>query len=81
MALWNNMYKGYGPGLLIGVGVALMAPIILPAVACLVRPVAKAAVKGGLTVADKVKEFAAEAGEQVSDLVAEAKAEHRGKAA
>jgi hypothetical protein len=79
MALWDDMFKGFGPSLLIGVGIALVAPVLLPAVASLVRPLAKGVVKGGLTLADKAKEFAAEAGEQVSDLVAEAKAEHYSK--
>ncbi len=80
MALWDDMWKGFGPSLLVGVGLALVAPILLPAVASLVKPLAKGVLKGGLTLADKAREFAGEAGEQVSDLVAEAKAEHYGKA-
>jgi hypothetical protein len=59
---------------------ALVAPILLPGVASLVKPLAKGVVKGGLTLADKAREFAGEAGEQVSDLVAEAQAEHYSKA-
>ena len=39
----------------------------------------KGAVKGAFTVVDTVKEFTASTGEQVSDLYAEAKAEHYGK--
>lgn len=74
----GNLWKGYMPSVLVGVGVALVAPVLLPAVAAVVRPVAKAAIKGGLALADTIKEFAAEAGEQVSDLVAESKAEHYG---
>jgi hypothetical protein len=61
------------------VGVALLAPVLLPLVGTVVRPVAKGVVKGGLMVKDTVVGFVAEAGEQVSDLVAEAKAEHYGK--
>jgi hypothetical protein len=47
----------------------------LPAVAAVSRPLAKSLIRGYLVLADTVKEFAAEAGEQVSDLVAEVKAE------
>ncbi|MDD3581730.1 MAG: DUF5132 domain-containing protein [Desulfobacca sp.] len=77
----GNLWKGYGTSILVGAGVALVAPVILPAVATIIRPVAKATIKGGLMLADKVKEIAAEASEQVSDLVAEARAEHSAGAA
>jgi hypothetical protein len=80
MAIWENMCKGYMPNIMLGVGVALVAPVVLPMVASLFRPVAKGVVKGGITLADKMKEIAADASEQVSDLVAEARAEHYGKA-
>jgi hypothetical protein len=43
------------------------------------RPLVKGVVKTGLTVKDMAVGFVAEAGEQVSDLVAEAKAEHYAK--
>ena len=39
------------------------------------RPMAKELVKGGLVAFDALSEFAAEAGEQLKDLIAEAKAE------
>jgi hypothetical protein len=74
------LLKGYGPSLAVGIGVALVAPVVLPAVASIFRPLVKGLVRGGLTVADSVKEFTASTGEQVSDLYAEAKAEHYGKA-
>lgn len=79
MAFYNNLLKGYGPSLAVGIGVALVAPVILPAVASIFRPLVKGVVRGGLTVADSVKEFTASTGEQMSDLYAEAKAEHYGK--
>ena len=41
------------------------------------RPIVKAAVRGYLNVADKMKEFTAEAREQMSDLVAEVREENR----
>jgi hypothetical protein len=80
MAFYDNMLKGYMPSLAVGIGVALVAPVILPAVASIFRPLVKGVVRGGLTVADNVKEFTASTGEQISDLYAEAKAEHYGKA-
>ena len=80
MAFYNDLLKGYGPSLAVGIGVALLAPVILPAVASIFRPLVKGAVRGGLTLADSVKEFTASTGEQMSDLYAEAKAEHYGKA-
>jgi hypothetical protein len=39
------------------------------------RPLAKTLIKGYLVLSDMAKEFAAETGEQISDLVAEVKAE------
>ena len=56
--------------LLVGVGVVAISPIV-PGL----RPVAKAAVAGGIVVVDKTKEIAVTAGEQWMDLVAEARAE------
>ena len=45
------------------------------------RPLAKGLIKGYLAVADRMKEVMAEAGEQLSDLVAEARAEYTAGAA
>lgn len=81
MALFDDGITGWVPSVLIGVGVALAAPILLPAVVTGVRPLAKVVIKGYLAVADTVKEVVAEAGEQLSDLVAEAKAEYAAGAA
>ena len=79
MAWYDKVISFSWPNVLIAVGVAAMAPVLLPVVGSVVRPVAKGVVKGGLMVKDAVVGFAAEAGEQVSDLVAEAKAEHYSK--
>ena len=75
MALFDDLLKGGVPGMLLGVGVALVAPVLLPAAATGARPLAKALIRGGLAVADTVREAVAEAGEQLSDLVAEVQAE------
>jgi hypothetical protein len=75
MALMDDGFKGAVPSILVVLGVAMAAPIVLPAVAAVSRPLAKTLIKGYLVLADTIKEFAAEAGEQVSDLVAEVRAE------
>jgi hypothetical protein len=76
MALFDNGFKGNViSGLAIGVGTALLAPIIIPVLASIAKPLAKAAIKGGIAVYDKNKEIIAEAREVIEDLVAESKAE------
>ena len=69
------LFKGPGPMILIGIGAAVAAPVMIPALAAVARPLAKGAVKGLLLVTDQVTELFAEVGEQWSDLVAEARAE------
>src|SRR5262245_44903911 len=59
------------PTVLIGVGAVLLAPFLLPTL----RPLTKTVVKSGLQVAGKARELVSEAGEQFSDIVAEAKSE------
>jgi len=81
MAVLDNGLKGAVPSILVILGVALAAPIVLPAVAAVSRPLAKTLIRGYLTLSDMAKEFAAEAGEQISDLVAEVKAERETAAA
>jgi hypothetical protein len=80
MALLDDMLKGGLPGVLVGVGVALVAPVLLPAAATGVRPLAKTLIKGGLIVVETVREVVAEAGEQLSDLVAEVQEERTSSA-
>lgn len=76
MALFDGGFKGnIISGLAIGVGTALLAPVIIPVLASIAKPLAKAAIKGGITVYEKNKEFLAETAEVIEDLVAEAKAE------
>ena len=79
MALLEDTFKGPGsswvPKVLVGLGAALMAPIVLPALTGGMRSLIKTAIKGGILLYDKSQEMIAEAGEQISDLVAEARAE------
>jgi hypothetical protein len=77
MALLDDVLSGWSSTLLIGVGVALAAPILSPAAGAIVRPVAKGLIKGGLFVADSLKELVSEGQEQLSDLVAEARSEYQ----
>lgn len=75
MAIFEDMLKGSWGAALVGVGVALVAPTVLPAIGTAFRPLAKSAIKGGIMLYDSVKEALAEAGEQVNDMVAEVRAE------
>ncbi|WP_448382168.1 DUF5132 domain-containing protein [Desulfosoma sp.] len=67
--------------LLVGVAVAVVAPVLLPVVGAAVRPILKTAIKGGILLYNKGRELVAEAVESVEDLTAEAKAEMEPKAA
>lgn len=73
MGLFNGMKLG--TGLLIGVATVVAAPIVIPLVTAAMRPLAKAAIKGGLIAYEKGKVLVAEAQENLEDLMAETKAE------
>ena len=75
MALLDDVFGSLGTAVLIGVGAALVAPVLLPAAGNVIRPVAKGLIKGGLYLVDTVQEIIAEGSEQFSDLVAEIQAE------
>ena len=62
-------------GLAIGIGSAIIAPLVVPALSKAAKPLAKAAVKGGLVLFETSKEKLAVAHELVDDLLAEARAE------
>ena len=61
-------------GVAIGVGL-LVAPVVIPMIVTAARPVAKAAIKGGIMLYEKGREMLAEVSEVVEDLAAEAKSE------
>jgi Protein of unknown function (DUF5132) len=74
MALLENaveVIEDNVPTVLLGVGTILLAPFLLPTL----RPLTKTVVKSGLLVGGKARELVSEAGEQLSDIVAEARAE------
>ena len=76
MALFENGFKGnIFAGLAIGIGTAIVAPMIIPALSQAMKPLARAAVKSGLMLYESGKEKFAEVSEIVEDMVAEARAE------
>jgi len=73
MALFENMFKGgAGSGLVIGLGMALLAPVVLPAVARVARPIAKTVIKTGITL---YRETLSEVGQIAGEIYSEAQAE------
>ena len=81
MAFLNDVFKGGNivTGLAIGIGGLILAPVVIPLAVGIVKPIAKVAVRGGAALYKSGRNAVAEAGEAVSDIVAEAKAElHHG---
>jgi hypothetical protein len=64
--------------LAIGAGVVLLAPIIIPVIGSIAKPIAKSIIKGALISYEGVKVTIAEAKESLEDITAEAKAEVSG---
>jgi hypothetical protein len=62
-------------GVMVGVGAVVLAPIVLPMLAAVSRPLAKSTIKTGVILFEKGREAAAEMGEVFEDLLAEARAE------
>jgi hypothetical protein len=75
MGLFDDLTKTPMSTVLLGLGVAMVAPTVLPSLATGLRPLAKSLVKGGVALYDAAKEGIAEAGEQLNDIVAESRAE------
>jgi hypothetical protein len=75
MAIFEGWRGNIVGGLAIGIGASVVAPVVIPILATVVKPLAKAAIKGGFLLYDKGRETFAEVQEVVEDLVAEAKAE------
>ncbi len=76
MGLFDNGWKGnIVSSLAIGVGVAILGPIVIPVASSMLKPLAKAAIKGGIVLYDKSVEKLEEGKEIIEDLVAEVKSE------
>lgn len=63
------------PGIIAGIGAVLLAPVLIPVVAGIGKPIAKSIIKGGIVAYEKSRGAFAELGETWEDIVAEAKAE------
>jgi len=74
MALFDNGIK-IGTGLAIGIGVLFLAPVVAPAIAAIMKPVAKASIKSGVLLFEKATELISEAKESMEDLAAAVHAE------
>jgi|SRR5690625_2691969 len=76
MALFNGVdMGGAAKGVAIGIGVAIVAPVVITSLFGASRPLARAGIKAGLIFYEKSRETFAEVAEIVEDLVAEAQAE------
>ena len=76
MGIFDGGWKGnIVTSLAIGVGVAVVGPILIPVASSMLKPLAKAAIKGGIVLYDKSKEMVEEGKEIIEDIVAEVKSE------
>lgn len=76
MSLVDNLLKGdTGKGLAVGLGAALLAPVAFAVLSGVGRPLTRAVIKSGMIIYEKGLETAAEFGEVIEDLAAEARAE------
>jgi len=64
-----------GTAMAVGAGVVLLAPVIIPAVASVLKPVAKAVIKGGMLAFEYARIAVAETKETIEDIAAEARSE------
>lgn len=69
--LKNNVVAGVG----LAFAAAVLAPILMPAMGRIGRPLAKSLVRGGMMMYEKGREAIAVAGESVEDIMAEVRAE------
>jgi hypothetical protein len=71
--------KGLTAGnLAIGAGVVLLAPVVIPVIGTITKPLIKSVIKGALITYEGAKVTIAEARESLEDITAEAKAEVSG---
>ncbi|WP_419661742.1 uncharacterized protein Dvar_21750 [Desulfosarcina variabilis str. Montpellier] len=59
----------------VGAGVVLLTPVVLPIIGAILKPMAKAVIKGSLIAYEGAKVSIAETKEALEDITAEAKAE------
>jgi Protein of unknown function (DUF5132) len=75
MAFFEDMFKGGNilTGVVVAVGATVLVPVVAPAIGSLLRPAAKAAIKGGILAYDRGRQAVAQLGEMASDVAAEAR--------
>ena len=73
--MFNKSIIQYLPSVAVGLGVALVAPILVVATVSLMRPLAKVAIKSGFLVKDAALGACSLAGSQVEKLTGPAEAE------
>jgi hypothetical protein len=75
----DDFFKSGTPlGIAIGIGATVFATAVvpvLPVLAKAARPHARAAIKSGILLAERGREFMSEASEELEDILAEARAE------
>jgi hypothetical protein len=62
-------------GMALGLGAAILAPVVIAALMPVIRPMARSALKAGIWAYEKGRETFEEFGETVDDLVAEVEGE------
>lgn len=67
--------SGVGYGIAIGIGAALLVPVVSKVLGSVGKPLLKESIKGGLFIVEKGKVIVAETVESLEDLTAEARAE------
>jgi hypothetical protein len=70
------LFRASSTVVLVGIGLAVAAPVVVPALTAAGRPIVKGAVRGFLAVSDYVQEFFSEVGERWTDLLAEVESEN-----
>lgn len=71
-----KLINGFSAGsLAVGAGIVLLAPVVIPIIGAVLKPLAKAIIKGGITAYESAKVSIAETKETIEDLAAEAKSE------
>ena len=55
MALFEDIFEGWSSGGLLGVGLTLAAPVVLPTAGVLIRPVAKGLINGYFALTELVQ--------------------------
>jgi len=67
--MFKDLLKRPVSGVLVGVGVVLLAPLVLPAVARAARPLAKAALHGYFALMDGLKDLTADDEKKLGPMV------------